>query len=370
MKEQCPDCASGGVFGVGNGKCSKCYGGGKAGTIADDIAGGKPSCPRCHGTGQCPTCGGSGLVSGSAAPARPHAHAELNPFDDKVAVRVYCPKCGALDWFEWRFLGKLTDPVCGHTWYVGSGTYTLMQLRAGFAAGHRFAKYLTSGVSGEGAWIAKAMGWFMGVILGLGIRLEFGVLMIPIQALAGLFQAKKAHLEVATRLVVLALSLAGLGIGLYEAQHASRPHFQRVQPSQSASATGPADYVNARFGYTVRYPFGFRALGESANGDGQEFVSLDGTASLKVWGEDNTLHQSLDEHLHQHVGLYQMNVTYMRRGKDFYILSGTSGDNILYQRATLKNNVFWVFLLTYKQHDRRQYDRLPGQLTKAFVIPR
>src|ERR1035437_5708915 len=371
MKQQCPDCASGGVFGVGNGKCSKCYGGGKAGTIADDIAGGKPSCPRCHGTGQCPTCGGSGLVSGSAAPARPHAHAELNPFDDKVAVRVCCPKCGALDWFEWRFLGKLTDPVCGHSWYVGSGTYTVMQIRAAFAAGNKGAKYFTSGVSGgEGAWIAKALGWFMGVILGLGIRLEFGVLMIPIQALAGLFQAKKTHSEVATRLVVLALSLAGLAIGLYEAQHASRPHFQRVQPSQSASATGPADYVNARFGYTVRYPFGFRALGESANGDGQEFVSLDGTASLKVWGEDNTLHQSLDEHLHQHVGLYQMNVTYMRRGKDFYILSGTSGDNILYQRATLKNNVFWVLLLTYKQHDRRQYDRLPGQLTKAFVIPR
>ena len=41
MKQQCPDCASGGVFGVGNGKCSKCYGGGKAGTIADDIAGGE-----------------------------------------------------------------------------------------------------------------------------------------------------------------------------------------------------------------------------------------------------------------------------------------------------------------------------------------
>jgi RecJ-like exonuclease len=96
MKQQCPDCASRGVFGVGNGKCSKCYGGGKVGTIANDIAGGKGSCPRCHGTGRCPTCGGSGLVSGSTAPARPHAHDELNPFDDKVAVRVHCPKCGAL----------------------------------------------------------------------------------------------------------------------------------------------------------------------------------------------------------------------------------------------------------------------------------
>src|ERR1035441_3631516 len=120
MKQQCRDCASGGVFGVGDGKCSKCYGGGKVGTIADDLAGGKSSCPRCHGTGKCPTCvgdgkcskcygggkvgtiaddlaggkssgprghgtgkcptcGGSGLVSGSTVPARPPAEGRKAP---------------------------------------------------------------------------------------------------------------------------------------------------------------------------------------------------------------------------------------------------------------------------------------------------
>ena len=67
--QQCPDCASGGVFGVGNGKCSKCYGGGKVGTMADDIGGGKPSCPRCHGTG----------ISGSALPTQPHAEGRKAP---------------------------------------------------------------------------------------------------------------------------------------------------------------------------------------------------------------------------------------------------------------------------------------------------
>jgi hypothetical protein len=217
MKQQCPDCASGSVFGVGNGKCSKCHGGGKVGTIADDIAGGKLSCPRCHGTGKCPTCGGSGLVSGSAAvkPERPHANAELNPLDDKVAVRVHCPKCGDLDWFEWKFLGKLTDPVCGHTWYAGSGFYTIMQIRAAFAAGGRFTNYLTSGISGEGAWIAKALGWFMGTILGLAIRLEFGVAMIPIQAIVGLCQPNKEKSEIVSRSVVVGASVLLGGLGLY-----------------------------------------------------------------------------------------------------------------------------------------------------------
>lgn len=156
--------------------------------------------------------------------------AELNPFDDKVAIKTVCPNCGALDWFEWKFLGRLKDPVCGHSWYAGSGTYAVMQIRAAFAAGNKGAKYFTSGVSGEGAWIAKAMGWFMGVTLGLGIRLEFGVLMIPIQALAGLCQAKKTTSEVVTRVVVFAVTLAGLGIGFYYIQHASQPQFQPSQP--------------------------------------------------------------------------------------------------------------------------------------------
>jgi hypothetical protein len=150
--------------------------------------------------------------------------ADVNPFDDKVAIKTVCPSCGALDWFEWKFLGRLTDHICGYSWYVGPGTYTAMQIRAAFAAGGKGAKYLTSGVSGgEGAWIAKGMGWFMGVLLGLGIRLEFGVLMIPIQSLAGLFQAKKTVADIVTRSIVLAVTLGGIGIGIYEIQHAPRP---------------------------------------------------------------------------------------------------------------------------------------------------
>jgi hypothetical protein len=151
--------------------------------------------------------------------------AELNPFDDKVAIKTVCPNCGALDWYEWKFLGKLTDPFCGHTWYAGSGTYSLMQLRAAFQAGSRFTKYLTSGISGEGAWIAKALGWVMGSLLGIGIRLEFGLLMTPIQAIVGLCQPQKSKADIISRSIFVGIFVVALGVFAYEIQQGTR-----VQP--------------------------------------------------------------------------------------------------------------------------------------------
>lgn len=222
--QQCPDCAGGAVFGPGNGKCRECYGSGKVGTIADDVAGGKRPCPLCHGTGRCQTCGSKGLVPDSPPPPeRPHARAELNPFDDKVAVRLRCPKCGDVDWFEWKFLGRLTDPVCGHNWYAGSGLYTAMQIRAIFQTSARFAKEGTKGASGEGECIGKIIGWFVHLVFGFCIRLEAAVIMIPIQAIAGLFQAKKTTSDIVTRLVVLVVTLSGIGVGLYEIPKALPP---------------------------------------------------------------------------------------------------------------------------------------------------
>ena len=190
MKTRCPDCDNVQVIGgLGNGRCSRCHGSGKQGTIADDIGGGKGSCERCHGNGQCITCAGDGFVMASE-PARPHATAELNPLDKKVAIKTFCPKCGEIDWFEWKFLGHLKDPVCGHTWYVGSGAYTTQQMRAVFQAGGMMAKYMTSGVSGEGAMVGKVVGGFCGVVFGIAFRLPFAAVMIPLQAVVRLSQSK------------------------------------------------------------------------------------------------------------------------------------------------------------------------------------
>jgi len=66
--------------------------------------------------------------------------------------------------------------------------------------------------------------------------------MIPIQALVGLFQAKKTGTETAARLVVLGIVLAGGGIGFYElrnSQTASSNPAQQAFVSTEASKPSP-----------------------------------------------------------------------------------------------------------------------------------
>jgi uncharacterized protein YecT (DUF1311 family) len=195
--------------------------------------------------------------------------AELNPFDDKVAIKTICPNCGALDWFEWRFLGRLKDPVCGRTWYAGSGIYALMQIRAGFGAGGKFAKHLNSQIgNGEGAWIAKGLGWCTGMLLGLAIRLEFGVMMIPVQALAGLFQPKKTNSEIVTRIVALVVPLVAIGLFIYGENHPSPPQFQQVQVAQPSQLTQLNRFTKLKKTHTLKAampPSAGSSVGEHSN---------------------------------------------------------------------------------------------------------
>lgn len=115
--------------------------------------------------------------------------------DDKIAVRVLCPGCGDVDWFEWKFLGKLTDQVCGHSWYVGTGTYARQQLRAVIQSGGKMAKELTRGVAAQKSLldrlVGKLVGGFGGVVIGIAFRLPFAIIMVPIQAVVRISVSKR-----------------------------------------------------------------------------------------------------------------------------------------------------------------------------------
>ena len=164
--------------------------------------------------------------------------AAANPFGKKTAVRAICPNCGALDWFEWKFLGRLTDPVCGHTCFAGSGTYAWMQLRAALLSGSETARHLTSGVERQPSllaeltgWMFKGMIWLFGAILGIFVRLEVGLPMIPIQALVGLGHDRdKKHSY--NRYVALGISVLAAIVITYAIRH--NPTLQPGQPQAAA----------------------------------------------------------------------------------------------------------------------------------------
>jgi hypothetical protein len=72
----------------------------------------------------------------------------------------------------------------------------------------------------------------LGALIGIGIRLECAVVMIPIQALAGLFQSKNTRSDIAARISAIAVVVGGLGLILYEVKRASTPQFQAPQSTR------------------------------------------------------------------------------------------------------------------------------------------
>lgn len=171
--------------------------------------------------------------------------AAVNPFDKKTAIKTICPNCGALDWFEWKFLGRLTDPVCSYTWFAGSGTYAWMQLRAALLSGAETARHFTSGqpktnsslITEAGDWMFRCMIWLFGSILGMFVRLEVGLPMIPIQALIGLaHDPDKKHSY--NRYVALGLSAIAAIVITYAIRHKPVPQYAPAG-QQHATATRP-----------------------------------------------------------------------------------------------------------------------------------
>ncbi|HEX3747049.1 MAG TPA: hypothetical protein VHW09_24100 [Bryobacteraceae bacterium] len=161
-----------------------------------------------------------------------------NRFSKKTAVKTNCPNCGVLDWFEWKFLGRLTDPVCGYTWFAGSGTYAWMQLRASLLSGAETARYFTSELSGQSeimASVFKGLGWLLGAVLGTFIRLEVGLPMVPIQAVVGLCHDRdKKH---PGRYIALVLSGIAAIVITYAIRH--NPSGQYATGQQRAATIRP-----------------------------------------------------------------------------------------------------------------------------------
>lgn len=99
-----------------------------------------------------------------------------------------CPKCNASGMFKWHFLGKLTHPPCGKSWYVPPGTYIGRQLGAVFRTGGEMAGKAISDAEkkGEKGYAEGIFSFIMGAVF----RFVFAILMIPIQAVVSLSQKR------------------------------------------------------------------------------------------------------------------------------------------------------------------------------------
>jgi len=127
-------------------------------------------------------------------------------------------------------------------------------------------------------------------------------------------------------------------------------------------------YTNARFDYSITYPSSLTAQGEADNSDGQVFRSAKGGAELRVWGSNNALNQTLAGAYKEAVAEINQNgtVTYKVLGRNSFVVSGTRGGKVIYQKTLLRGDVFKSFTFEYPVSSKSTYDPVTNRIANSF----
>jgi len=129
-------------------------------------------------------------------------------------------------------------------------------------------------------------------------------------------------------------------------------------------------YTNARFGYRINYPENMLLpQGESDNGDGQRFISVNGDIEMTVSGINNVLNSTLMTQFKQDIlekAKLNKTVTFQLIKRDFYIISGYIKDKIYYQKTILKDDIFMTLCIVYPANQRSIIDPMVSEISKSF----
>ena len=125
-------------------------------------------------------------------------------------------------------------------------------------------------------------------------------------------------------------------------------------------------YCNYRFSFCVDYPSQFTLNGESENGDGQSFTSVDGLTTISAWGnlviEDIN---DLDANFNYELNNPNLNVTYKIKKENYFVISGIYNQKVFYRKTILKRinylnqgftDVLISWQIVYPRNQKKTFD--------------
>jgi len=128
-------------------------------------------------------------------------------------------------------------------------------------------------------------------------------------------------------------------------------------------------YYNDRYGTTIDYPDTFIPQPPPDADDGREFKSPDG-AVFTVSASYNALDFDLGKY--QAFILTNLDpgavVTYQAQGRDWFVVSGTKGPDIFYERHLLSHGEEMTedFVMSYPASLKATYDPLVARMAESF----
>ncbi len=130
------------------------------------------------------------------------------------------------------------------------------------------------------------------------------------------------------------------------------------------SAQDYVNYCNKRFGFCLNYPSHLMKESPPANGDGRVFFDSDGLR-ITVSGINNVLGDTLEiEMRSQSQDLDK--VTYKAKGKNWFVLSGYKGKNIIYLKTFLGTGSINHLYIEYPTYLKKKYDDIAAKISSSF----
>jgi hypothetical protein len=139
--------------------------------------------------------------------------------------------------------------------------------------------------------------------------------------------------------------------------------------ASAAEAGNWLTYHNDRYGTTIDYPDVFAMQRPPDSDDGREFKSPDGADFIVA-----ALYNALDFDLAKYRDFIVKNldagatVTYQAHGDDWFVLSGTKGDRIFYEKHLLSHDAQMTedFFISYPTSAKQTYDPIVARMAKSF----
>jgi hypothetical protein len=128
-------------------------------------------------------------------------------------------------------------------------------------------------------------------------------------------------------------------------------------------------YQNDRYGTTIDYPSIFRPQPPPDADDGRAFKSADG-GEFSVFAS----YGGIDSDLATYRNFVVKNldagsvVTYQAHGDNWFVVSGTKGDRVFYERHLLSHRGAMTegFVITYPASLKQTYDPIVARMAKSF----
>ena len=127
-------------------------------------------------------------------------------------------------------------------------------------------------------------------------------------------------------------------------------------------------YCNARYSFCVKYPVTFGMEPAPFNNDGRVFYDRDGFY-MHVYGSQNALLHSLYDEMRSDERDFDQ-ITYRVKRRNWYILSGYQGSNILYKKTYISRDgsIFYHLDIRYPIELKQEYDQIVTKASRSFKI--